>query len=146
MSWGIGRIEVPELLGNKGNTKALELGLKTLLTSLGHQSAGALTLFNYPTWMRNVTAQNEDGTDRPDTVDMASLESKMIDSRCKIEVEVVWSFCVGLSELTALWSCSLPRPGAAELSFQRVPEEDVDADDKEVGGLDHRQGDAGNHP
>lgn len=68
------QIEVPELLGNKGHNKGLQLGLKTLLTSFGHQSAGALTAFNYPTWMRNVTVQNEDGTDRPDTVDMASLE------------------------------------------------------------------------
>jgi alpha-dioxygenase len=67
-------IELPELLGDKGNDKALELGVKTLLTSLGHQSSGALTLFNYPTWMRNVTVQNEDGTDRPEPVDMASLE------------------------------------------------------------------------
>lgn len=69
---------MPELLGNKGNDKALKLGLKTLLTSLGHQSAGALQLFNYPQWMREVTSQNRDGTDRPDKVDMASLESKCI--------------------------------------------------------------------
>ena len=75
------------MLGEKGNKKAIELGLKTLITSLGHQSAGALTLWNYPTWMRNVTIQNVDGTDRPGTVDMASLESKIIDSRCKIRVE-----------------------------------------------------------
>ena len=78
---------MPELLGEKGNKKAIELGLKTLITSLGHQSAGALTLWNYPAWMRNVTIQNEDGTDRPGTVDMASLESKMIGSRCKTRVE-----------------------------------------------------------
>ncbi|XP_024366728.1 alpha-dioxygenase PIOX [Physcomitrium patens] len=70
----VDEIAVPELLGNKGNDKALKLGLKTLLTSLGHQSAGALQLFNYPQWMREVTSQNRDGTDRPDKVDMASLE------------------------------------------------------------------------
>lgn len=68
---------MPTLLGYKGNEKALSLGLKTLLTSLGHQSAGALTLFNYPKWMRNVTVQNPDGTDRPERVDLASLESKL---------------------------------------------------------------------
>lgn len=67
---------MPALLGYKGNDKALSLGLKTLLTSLGHQSAGALALFNYPKWMRKVTPQNRDGTDRPDPVDLASLESK----------------------------------------------------------------------
>jgi hypothetical protein len=57
-----------------------------LITSLGHQLAGALTLWNYPAWMRSVTVQNEDGTDRPGIVDMASLESKMIGSRCKVIV------------------------------------------------------------
>jgi hypothetical protein len=36
--------------------------------------------------MRSVTVQNEDGTDRPDTMDMASLENKMIGSRCKVRV------------------------------------------------------------
>lgn len=68
---------MPELLSDKGNDKALKLGLKTLLTSLGHQSAGALTLFNYPTFMRELTPQNEDGTDRAERVDMASLDSKL---------------------------------------------------------------------
>ena len=67
---------MPELIGSKGNDQALRLGLKTLLTSMGHQSAGALSLYNYPLWMRNLTVQNEDGTDRPDPVDMASIESK----------------------------------------------------------------------
>lgn len=67
-------IPMPALLGDKGNEKALSLGLKTLLTSLGHQSAGALALFNYPTWLRKVTPQNRDGTVRPDPVDLASLE------------------------------------------------------------------------
>lgn len=70
----IEEIPMPELLSDKGNDKALKLGLKTLLTSLGHQSAGALTLFNYPTWMRELTPQNEDGTDRAERVDMASLD------------------------------------------------------------------------
>lgn len=70
----VDEIPMPELLGYNGNEKALQLGLKTLLTSLGHQSAGALTLFNYPTWMRHLTPQNEDGTDRVEPVDMASLD------------------------------------------------------------------------
>ena len=67
---------MPELVGSKGNDKALTLGLKAILTSLGHQSAGSLSLFNYPTWMRQVFPQNRDGTNRPDPVDLASLESK----------------------------------------------------------------------
>lgn len=69
---------MPELLAYKGNEKGLELGLKTLLTSLGHQSAGALTLFNYPTWLRQVVPQNEDGTARVERIDMAGLDSKLL--------------------------------------------------------------------
>jgi hypothetical protein len=33
---------------------------------------------------------------------------------------------------------NIPIPKAPELPLQRVPEEDVHADDSEVGGLDHR--------
>ena len=71
------RLDVPALLGARGEAlAATRLGLKTMLTSLGHQSAGALTLFNYPMWMRDVIPQNPDGTDRDTPIDLASLESK----------------------------------------------------------------------
>ena len=71
------RLDIPALLGARGEAlAATRLGLKTMLTSFGHQSAGALTLFNYPMWMRNVIPQNPDGTDRDTPIDMASLESK----------------------------------------------------------------------
>ncbi|KAJ4884470.1 Alpha-dioxygenase 2 [Raphanus sativus] len=41
---------------------------------MGHQSCGALTLWNYPNWMRNLVAQDIDGEDRPNLIDMAALE------------------------------------------------------------------------
>ncbi|KAJ4915694.1 hypothetical protein Rs2_01244 [Raphanus sativus] len=41
---------------------------------MGHQSCGALTLWNYPIWMRNLVAQDIDGEDRPNLIDMAALE------------------------------------------------------------------------
>jgi alpha-dioxygenase len=69
------KLDVPALLGARGEAlAATRLGLKTMLTSLGHQSAGALTLFNYPMWMRDVIPQNPDGTDRDTPIDLASLE------------------------------------------------------------------------
>jgi len=61
-----------ELIGKKGS----KIGFEQLLVSMGHQSCGALTLWNYPNWMRSLVAQDIDGEDRPDLIDMAALESK----------------------------------------------------------------------
>ncbi len=72
------RVPMPELLAHKGDVNAQKLGVETLLASLGHQASGALTLFNYPLWMRNLVAENVDGTPRADLVDMPSLESKSL--------------------------------------------------------------------
>nr|GEX24417.1 heme peroxidase [Tanacetum cinerariifolium]GEX26354.1 heme peroxidase [Tanacetum cinerariifolium] len=41
---------------------------------MGHQACGALELWNYPMWLRNIVHQNIDGTDRPDHVGVASLD------------------------------------------------------------------------
>lgn len=35
---------------------------------------GALELWNYPLWLRDLVTQNVDGTDRPDHVDLPALE------------------------------------------------------------------------
>ena len=43
---------------------------------MGHQACGALDLWNYPIWMRNLIPQDPSGHDRPDHVDMPALESK----------------------------------------------------------------------
>ncbi|CAN4088782.1 unnamed protein product [Withania somnifera] len=45
-----------------------------MMISMGHRSCGAVTLWNYPSWMRNLVPHDTDGDDRPDLVDMAALE------------------------------------------------------------------------
>ena len=66
-----------ELIGKEGGKKGSKIGFEQLLVSMGHQSCGALTLWNYPNWMRSLVAQDIDGEDRPDLIDMAALESKL---------------------------------------------------------------------
>ncbi|KAG5380934.1 hypothetical protein IGI04_028776 [Brassica rapa subsp. trilocularis] len=68
--------EVPmtELIGKESGKKGSKIGFEQLLVSMGHQSCGALTLWNYPNWMRSLVAQDIDGEDRPDLIDMAALE------------------------------------------------------------------------
>ena len=41
---------------------------------MGHQASGALELWNYPNSLRDLIAQDENGFDRPDHVDLAALE------------------------------------------------------------------------
>ncbi|KAF5195507.1 Alpha-dioxygenase [Thalictrum thalictroides] len=41
---------------------------------MGHQPSGALELFNYPMFLRDLIPQDRDGKDRPDHVDLAALE------------------------------------------------------------------------
>lgn len=65
-----------ELIGKGGGKIGSKIGFEQLLVSMGHQSCGALTLWNYPNWMRNLVAQDIDGEDRPHLIDMAALESK----------------------------------------------------------------------
>ena len=66
-----------ELIGKESGKKGSKIGFEQLLVSMGHQSCGALTLWNYPNWMRSLVAQDIDGEDRPDLIDMAALESKL---------------------------------------------------------------------
>ncbi|XP_022884884.1 alpha-dioxygenase 2 isoform X2 [Olea europaea var. sylvestris] len=68
--------EVPmwEMIGKQGERRLAKIGMEQMLISMGHQSCGAVTLWNYPSWMRNLVAHDADGEDRPDRVDMAALE------------------------------------------------------------------------
>ncbi|CAN6448611.1 unnamed protein product [Victoria cruziana] len=68
--------EVPmaDLVGLKGEKKLGEIGFTAQLVSMGHQASGALELWNYPLFLRNLIAQNVDGSERPDHVDMPALE------------------------------------------------------------------------
>lgn len=69
------RVPMWELVGIEGERKLSTIGMEQMLVSLGHQACGALTLWNYPSWMRNLVAHDINGEDRPDPVDMATLES-----------------------------------------------------------------------
>ncbi|KAL9454921.1 hypothetical protein AB3S75_010346 [Citrus x aurantiifolia] len=44
------------------------------MVSMGHQACGALVLWNYPRWLRNLVVQDMEGKERPDPVDLAALE------------------------------------------------------------------------
>ncbi|KAA0058125.1 alpha-dioxygenase 2 [Cucumis melo var. makuwa] len=68
--------EVPmeQLVGKDGEKRLAKLGMEQMLVSMGHQACGALSLWNYPSWMRKLIAHDVDGDDRPDPVDMAAME------------------------------------------------------------------------
>ncbi|KAB1212323.1 Alpha-dioxygenase 2 [Morella rubra] len=68
--------EVPmmELVGTEGERRLSKIGMEQMLVSMGHQACGAISLWNYPSWMRNLVAHDINGEDRPDPVDMATLE------------------------------------------------------------------------
>ncbi|KAL9995081.1 putative hem peroxidase superfamily, hem peroxidase, animal-type [Helianthus debilis subsp. tardiflorus] len=68
------KVDMINLIGKKGENELSKIGSRTLMVSMGHQACGALELWNYPAWLRYVVPQNVDGTDRPDQVDLPSLE------------------------------------------------------------------------
>lgn len=57
-----------DLIGGKGEENLSRIGFTKQMVSMGHQACGALELWNYPIWMRNLVAQD---------VDLAALESKL---------------------------------------------------------------------
>ncbi|CAI0455851.1 unnamed protein product, partial [Linum tenue] len=68
------RLPMSELIGSKGDKALSEIGFTKQMVSMGHQACGALELWNYPNWLRNVVPQDPDGRDRPDLVDLPALE------------------------------------------------------------------------
>ncbi|KAF9626320.1 hypothetical protein IFM89_032169 [Coptis chinensis] len=68
--------EVPmvDMVGLRGEKTLSNIGFTKQMVSMGHQASGALELFNYPMFLRDLIAQNTDGKDRPDHVDLAALE------------------------------------------------------------------------
>jgi hypothetical protein len=66
-----------EMIGLKGTKTLFEIGVAKQLVSMGHQSCGALELWNYPAWLRDLVPHNVDGTERSDHVDLAALESRL---------------------------------------------------------------------
>ncbi|XP_076909735.1 alpha-dioxygenase PIOX-like [Bidens hawaiensis] len=67
-------VNMIDLIGKNGENKLSEIGFTAQMVSMGHQACGALELFNYPVWLRDIVPQNVDGTDRPDHIDLASLD------------------------------------------------------------------------
>lgn len=65
-----------QLIGLQGEKALHEIGFTRQIVSMGHQACGALELFNYPIWLRDLVPQNPDGTERKDHVDLAALESE----------------------------------------------------------------------
>ncbi|XP_027340380.1 alpha-dioxygenase 2 [Abrus precatorius] len=68
------KVPMRDMLGKEGERSLSNIGMKQMLVSLGHQSCGEVALWNYPTWLRNLIAHDTDGEDRPDPVDMATME------------------------------------------------------------------------
>ncbi|XVF60376.1 hypothetical protein PTKIN_Ptkin08bG0040400 [Pterospermum kingtungense] len=62
------------LLGLKGEKTLSEIGFTRQLVSMGHEACGQLKLWNYPLFLRDLIAQDIDGKDRPDHVDIPALE------------------------------------------------------------------------
>eukprot|EP01018_Ginkgo_biloba_P040389 Gb_41148 [translate_table: standard] len=63
---GVYRMHREVTLSNIGNERQI--------VSMGHQACGALTLWNYPLWMRDLISQDPNGEERPDNVDLPALE------------------------------------------------------------------------
>lgn len=64
-----------EMIGKVGERRLSKIGMEQMLVSMGHQASGAVTLWNYPSWMRNLIAHDANGEERADPVDMAAMES-----------------------------------------------------------------------
>ncbi|KAL4574624.1 hypothetical protein LXL04_021459 [Taraxacum kok-saghyz] len=67
-------VNMKDLIGKEGEKRLSKIGMEKMLVSMGHQSCGAVTLWNYPSWMRNLVAHDINGDERTDLVDMASME------------------------------------------------------------------------
>ncbi|CAA3021966.1 alpha-dioxygenase 1-like [Olea europaea subsp. europaea] len=67
-------VDMRELIGKKGEEALQNIGFTRQMVSMGHQACGALELWNYPNWFRDLIPQDVDGRDRPDPVDLPALE------------------------------------------------------------------------
>lgn len=67
-----------DLIGLKGEKALDEIGFEKQVVSMGHQACGALELWNYPIWLRDLVAQDEDGKERPHHIDLAALEGNIV--------------------------------------------------------------------
>lgn len=70
----IQKVPMVNMIGIEGEKTLAKIGFTKQLVSMGHQASGALQLWNYPTFLRDLVAQDRDGRDRPDHVDLPALE------------------------------------------------------------------------
>ncbi|KGN59637.1 alpha-dioxygenase 1 [Cucumis sativus] len=68
------KVPMANMIGHKGEETSKKMGFTALLVSMGHQSSGALELWNYPQWLRDLIPHDMDGKDRADHIDLAALE------------------------------------------------------------------------
>ncbi|RVX08648.1 Alpha-dioxygenase 1 [Vitis vinifera] len=68
------KLSMPNLIGHEGERALSEIGFARQMVSMGHQASGALQLWNYPVWLRDLIPQDVDGKDRSDHVDLPALE------------------------------------------------------------------------
>ncbi|VFQ58515.1 unnamed protein product [Cuscuta campestris] len=69
-------VDVVDLIGRKGEESLSTIGFTRQMVSMGHQSCGALELWNYPCWMRDLVPQSPDEIERPNHIDLRALEGK----------------------------------------------------------------------
>ncbi|OAY25843.1 alpha-dioxygenase 1 [Manihot esculenta] len=67
-------IPMQNLIGLKGEKALPRIGFTSQMVSMGHQACGALELWNYPLWLRDLIPQDITGHDRLDHVDLPALE------------------------------------------------------------------------
>ncbi|ONM01359.1 Alpha-dioxygenase 1 [Zea mays] len=67
-------IDIGELVGLKGEERLSKIGFEKKILSMGYQACGALELWNYPSFFRDLIPQNLDRTNRSDRIDLAALE------------------------------------------------------------------------
>lgn len=67
-------VDIGELVGLKGEGQLSKIGFEKEILSMGYQACGALELWNYPSFFRDLIPQNLDGTNRSDRIDLAALE------------------------------------------------------------------------
>ncbi|XP_059451713.1 alpha-dioxygenase PIOX-like [Corylus avellana] len=70
----IEKVPMANMIGITGEKALAEIGFTKQLVSMGHQASGALELWNYPTWLRDLIVHDRDANDRPHHVDLLALE------------------------------------------------------------------------
>ncbi|KAL5723629.1 hypothetical protein ACHQM5_007005 [Ranunculus cassubicifolius] len=70
----IKQVPMADMIGLRGEETLSGIGFTQQMVSMGHQASGALELFNYPSFLRDLVPQDSDGKDRPDHIDLAALE------------------------------------------------------------------------